>query len=123
MLVAAHYGNPTREQRVLAAGSGLVDLRNLDVVTVTGHGGLAWLEVMSSQVVKDLQPGESKEILFLDPTGRVEFAAALAVTAPPAGPDAGDLTGAGQATKTPEPVIWLIVDAGQGPKLANFLSV
>ena len=34
--IAAHYGDPLREQRLLAEGAGLVDRSDRDVVTVPG---------------------------------------------------------------------------------------
>ncbi len=75
--VAAHYGDPVREQRLLTAGRAVVDLSHLGVVTVTGSDRLSWLDTLSSQRVRGLAPGESAELLLLDVHGRVEHAAAL----------------------------------------------
>lgn len=75
--VAAHYGDPAREQRLLAAGRAVVDLSHLGVVTVTGSDRLSWLDTLSSQRVRSLAPGESAELLLLDIHGRVEHSAAL----------------------------------------------
>ncbi|PPF88538.1 folate-binding protein YgfZ [Subtercola sp. Z020] len=71
--VAAHYGNPLREQRMLAAGA-LVDLSQRGVISVTGPDRLSWLDSVTSQALKRLSPGESAETLLLDPAGRVEHA-------------------------------------------------
>ncbi|MBO0984927.1 folate-binding protein YgfZ [Rathayibacter sp. SD072] len=70
--VAAHYGEPFREQRALAAGTALVDLSGRGVVTVTGPDRLTWLDSLTSQALRGLQPGDSAETLLLDPTGRIE---------------------------------------------------
>ncbi|KQQ10367.1 YgfZ/GcvT domain-containing protein [Rathayibacter sp. Leaf296] len=70
--VAAHYGEPFREQRALAAGAALVDLSGRGVVTVTGPDRLTWLDSLTSQALRGLAPGDSAETLLLDPTGRIE---------------------------------------------------
>ncbi|SED51246.1 YgfZ/GcvT domain-containing protein [Ruania alba] len=74
--VAAHYGHPVTEQRALERGIGVVDLP-LVAVTVTGPDRLTWLNTLSSQVITDLVPGGSTELLLLDPNGRIEHAAAV----------------------------------------------
>lgn len=75
--VALHYGNPVAEQRALVAGRGIVDLSQLGVVTVAGPDRISWLNTLSSQLLLELQPGQSSELLLLDPNGRIEHAAAL----------------------------------------------
>ena len=63
--VAAHYGEPLREQRALAAGTAVVDLSHRGVVTVTGPDRLSWLNTLSSQQGAALKPGEASELLLL----------------------------------------------------------
>ncbi|UFU05920.1 CAF17-like 4Fe-4S cluster assembly/insertion protein YgfZ [Ruania halotolerans] len=75
--VAAHYGHPVAEQRALERGIGVVDLSHLGVVTVSGPDRLSWLNTLSSQVLTELAPGASTELLLLDPNGRIEHAAAV----------------------------------------------
>ncbi|PPG23232.1 folate-binding protein [Rathayibacter toxicus] len=70
--VAAHYGDPFREQRSLASGAALVDLSSRGVVAVTGPDRLTWLDSLTSQALADLAPGECVETLLLDPQGRIE---------------------------------------------------
>ncbi|WP_323742846.1 MULTISPECIES: folate-binding protein [unclassified Rathayibacter] len=70
--VPAHYGEPFREQRALAAGTAIVDLSGRGVVTVTGPDRLTWLDSLTSQSLARLAPGASAETLLLDPTGRIE---------------------------------------------------
>ncbi|MFD5276529.1 YgfZ/GcvT domain-containing protein [Pseudarthrobacter sp. NPDC058362] len=99
--VAAHYGEPLREQRALAAGTAVVDLSNRGVVTVTGPDRLSWLNTLSSQQVAALKPGESSELLLLSVQGRIEFDARVI--------DDGGTT-------------WLIVEATEAGPLAEFLN-
>ncbi|MEV5243045.1 folate-binding protein [Streptomyces cinnamoneus] len=70
--VAAHYGDPFREQRALAKGSGFVDLSHRGVVTVTGPGRLAWLHLLLTQHVSQLPPHQATQALILSPHGHVE---------------------------------------------------
>jgi tRNA-modifying protein YgfZ len=98
---AAHYGNPTKEQRDLEAGSAVVDLSTRAVVTVSGPDRLSWLTTLSSQQVADLRPGECSELLLLDIAGRIEHAPAII--------DDGETT-------------WLITEASRGAGLAQWLE-
>jgi tRNA-modifying protein YgfZ len=72
--VAAHYGDPLREQRRLVAGTGVVDLSHRDVVRVSGPDRLTWLHQLTTQHMERLQPGEAMSALILDAQGRVEHA-------------------------------------------------
>ncbi|MCU1403679.1 MAG: aminomethyltransferase [Microbacteriaceae bacterium] len=75
--VAAHYGNPLGEQRLLADGQAIVDLSHRAVLSVTGPDRLTWIDSITSQRVARLAPGESSETLQLDTNGRLEFAVRL----------------------------------------------
>jgi len=68
-----HYGNPLGEQRALAEGHAVVDLSDRAVLTVIGEDRLSWIDSLTSQSVRGLQPGESAETLLLDPAGRLEY--------------------------------------------------
>ncbi|NYF97951.1 YgfZ/GcvT domain-containing protein [Janibacter cremeus] len=72
--VAAHYGDPMREQRLLAEGLAVVDLSHRGVVTVSGPDRLSWLHTLTSQQLTDLPPRTSAESLVLTPKGHVEHA-------------------------------------------------
>ncbi len=72
--VASHYGDPAREQRLLAEGLATVDLSHREVVTITGADRLSWLHSMTSQHLLGLGPRESRESLVLSPKGHVEHA-------------------------------------------------
>ena len=99
--VAAHYGDPSREQRLLAEGMAAVDLSNRGVVTVTGPDRLSWLHSMTTQQLTGLQPRESRESLVLSPKGHVEHALHLV--------DDGETT-------------WITVEPGSAPALVAWLT-
>jgi folate-binding protein YgfZ len=67
-----HYGDPLREQRVLATRAGVVDRSHRDVLTVTGPDRLGWLHSICSQHVSGLTDGDATEALVLSPHGHVE---------------------------------------------------
>lgn len=68
----AHYGVFVAEQRPLAAGRAVVDQGHLGVLRLDGSDRLDWLDSLTSQRVRDLEPGRSAETLLLDVQGRVE---------------------------------------------------
>ena len=99
--VAAHYGNPSAEQRALAAGDAIVDLSHHGVITVTGPDRLNWLDSISSQRLKGMTSGDSVETLLLGSTGRIEHAIRAL--------DDGEC-------------LWLLVDAGEATSLYEWLN-
>jgi len=70
--VAAHYGDPLREQRVMSERPVLVDRSNRGVVKVTGPDRLSWLHSLTSQALERLAPGSTHEALVLSPQGHLE---------------------------------------------------
>jgi folate-binding protein YgfZ len=71
--VAAHYGDPFREQRLaVESGRGLVDRSNRDVIRVDGADRLTWLHSLTSQHLSALPPDTPVEALVLSPHGHVE---------------------------------------------------
>ncbi|MDP3712980.1 MAG: folate-binding protein [Mycobacteriales bacterium] len=70
--VAAHYGDPYREQRQLAAGVAVVDRSHRPVVRISGPDRLTWLHSLTSQHVEHLQPDVWTQALVLSPQGHVE---------------------------------------------------
>lgn len=72
--VAAHYGDPMREQRLLVEGLACVDLSHRGVVTVTGPDRLSWLHSLTTQHLTDLPAGGCAETLVLSPKGHIEHA-------------------------------------------------
>ena len=75
--VAAHYGDPFREQRALDGAAGLVDRSNRGVLKITGKDRLSWLHSLTTQHLDGLTAGQSAEALVLSPTGHVEHHLAL----------------------------------------------
>lgn len=72
--VAAHYGDPNREQRLLEESLACVDLSHRGVVTVSGVDRLTWLHSLTTQHLTSLEPRRSVETLILSPKGHVEHA-------------------------------------------------
>jgi folate-binding protein YgfZ len=99
--VAAHYGDPLREQRLLAEGAGLVDRSDRDVLAIPGADRLSWLHSLTSQHLERLADGTGTEALVLSPHGHVEHHLVLA-----------DLAG----------TTWADVEPGTGAELLAFLE-
>ncbi|MGH8894172.1 MAG: YgfZ/GcvT domain-containing protein [Actinomycetes bacterium] len=75
--VAAHYGDPFREQRLLADGVAAADLSHRPVLRVSGPDRLPWLHSLTTQQLEHLAPGVATEALVLSPHGHVEHELAL----------------------------------------------
>ena len=99
--VAAHYGDPLREQRLLAEGAGLVDRSDRDVVAVPGADRLTWLHSLTSQHLERLGDASGSEALVLSPNGHVEHHLVIA--------DLGGTT-------------WADVEPAAGAPLVEFLQ-
>jgi tRNA-modifying protein YgfZ len=67
-----HYGDPMREQRLLEAGEGVVDLSHRGVITVSGTDRLSWLHSLTTQYLEGLEPGRGVTTLVLSPHGHIE---------------------------------------------------
>lgn len=96
-----HFGEPTKEQRALEAGTAWADLSHLNIVAVSGADRLQWLHDLTTQFVSDLQPGVWMPSLILDAQGHVEFQFNLV--------DDGTTT-------------YLVVDPGYVEKLVEYLT-
>jgi folate-binding protein YgfZ len=72
--VAAHYGDPFREQKALLAGEGFVDLSHRGVVRISGVDRLGWLHSLTTQDVERLEPDRWVTTLVLSPQGHIEHA-------------------------------------------------
>ncbi|MGL5829663.1 MAG: folate-binding protein, partial [Angustibacter sp.] len=70
--IAAHYGDPMREQRLLVEGLAIVDQSHRGVLTIAGPDRLSWLNSLTTAKILDLAPGESAETLILSPKGHIE---------------------------------------------------
>lgn len=108
-----HFGNPLREQALLAQGQAWAWLSR-DVVEVSGADRLSYLTTISSQVLTDLEnDGQSRQVLFLDANGHILYAA-LAV--------AGLVPAPAEQLAPGEQSVLLLVDAGCGEGLAQLLN-
>ncbi len=76
--VAAHYGDPMREQRQLDTEVGLVDRSHRGVVAVPGAERISWLHTLTTQHLAELGPWQGTELLVLSPHGHVEQHAMVA---------------------------------------------
>ncbi|MFY1696240.1 YgfZ/GcvT domain-containing protein [Solwaraspora sp. WMMA2101] len=76
--VAAHYGDPMREQRRLDTEVGLVDRSNRGVLAVPGAERIGWLHTLTTQHLATLRAGQGTELLVLSPHGHVEQHAMVA---------------------------------------------
>lgn len=99
--IALHYSDPSGEQWALEEGRGLVDRADLGVIAVCGTDRHSWLTSITSQIITGMGPGDSKELLVLDPQGHIEHAAAVM--------DDGETT-------------WLICEGHDTEGLAAFLD-
>jgi tRNA-modifying protein YgfZ len=99
--VAVHYGDPLREQRLLAEGAALVDRSDRDVVAIPGADRLTWLHSLTSQHLDRLGDASGSEALVLSPNGHVEHHLVLA--------DLGGTT-------------WADTEPGAGAALVDFLQ-
>jgi folate-binding protein YgfZ len=99
--VAAHYGDPMREQRTLATEVGVVDRSHRGVLAVPGEERLSWLHNLTTQHLSGLRAGQGTETLVLSPHGHVEQHAVVA--------EDGTTT-------------WLDVEPGRTAELLTFLE-
>jgi tRNA-modifying protein YgfZ len=132
--IAAHYGDPLREQRTLAEGAGLVDRSDRDVLVVPGVDRLSWLHSITSQHLDRLADGTGTEALVLSPHGHVEHHLVLAELAGTTWVDVEPGTGAALLEFFQKMRFMLRVDpqlvSGEwavlslvGPKASEFLAV
>jgi tRNA-modifying protein YgfZ len=99
--VAAHYGDPMREQRMIEESAGIVDRSDRGVLRVTGPDRLSWLHSLTTQQLEGLAAGAAAQALVLSPNGHVEHHLTL--------------TDDGTAT-------WVHVEPGTAAALAEFLE-
>lgn len=96
-----HFGEPSKEQRALQAGTAWADLSHLEVIAVSGDDRLKWLHDLTTQFLKDLVVNLWKSAMILDPQGHIEYQFNLV--------DDGLTT-------------WLVVDPGYSEALYTYLT-
>jgi folate-binding protein YgfZ len=99
--VAAHYGDPLREQRTLTESVGVVDRSHRGVIAVPGADRLSWLHSLTTQHLEALPAWRGTEALVLSPHGHIEHHLVIA--------DDGQTT-------------WLDVEPGTASELLAFLD-
>lgn len=100
--VAAHYGEPIREQRRLDHDrDGWVDLSHRGVIRVSGPDRLSWLHSLTTQDLEGLPADTATTALILSPHGHVEHAMY--------GVDDGS-------------AFWAHVEPGSAPQAVEFLT-
>ena len=67
-----HFGEVAKEQRALAEGRAWANLSHRSVIAIKGADRLMWLHSLTTQFLEDLQPGQWREALILDPQGHIE---------------------------------------------------
>ena len=70
--VAAHYGDPMREQRATEESAGVVDRSGRGVLRITGPDRLSWLHSLTTQQLDGLAAGAAAQALILSPNGHIE---------------------------------------------------
>ena len=99
--VAAHYGDPVREQRAMTRDAGLVDRSHRGVVRISGPDRLSWLHSLTTQHLEAMPSGTTARALILSPNGHVQHELTL--------------TDDGTAT-------WIHVEPGTAAALVEFLE-
>jgi tRNA-modifying protein YgfZ len=99
--VAAHYGDPMREQRAAEESAALVDRSSRGVLRITGQDRLGWLHSLTTQHLEGLAAGVAVQALILSPNGHIEHHLTLA--------DDGT-------------AVWVHVEPGTAGALAEFLD-
>jgi folate-binding protein YgfZ len=95
--VAAHFGDPLREQRLTEA---VVDRSHRGVLRLTGPQRLSFLHNLASQHLLELSDGQATQALILSPHGHIEHHLWVSSF---------------------EDAIYLDVDPGYGDRLRDFL--
>ena len=66
-----HFGEPNKEQRILAAGDAWADLSHRGVISVGGPDRLSWLHSITTQDLEKLPAGLWVSALILDAQGHI----------------------------------------------------
>ena len=70
--VAAHYGDPLREQRQMTRAVAVIDRSDRGLVIVRGADRLSWLHSLTTQHLEQMPESTAIEGLILSPHGHVE---------------------------------------------------
>lgn len=67
-----HFGEPSKEQRVLEEGLAWADLSHHEIISISGEDRLTWLHSLSTQFLENLTANTWISALILDPQGHIE---------------------------------------------------
>ena len=67
-----HFGEPSKEQRVLEEGLAWADLSHHEVISISGEDRLTWLHSLTTQFLENLPVNTWVSALILDPQGHIE---------------------------------------------------
>jgi folate-binding protein YgfZ len=67
-----HFGEPSKEQRMLHEGLAWADLSHFEIITITGEDRLTWLHSLTTQYLENLPTDKWMQVLILDPKGHIE---------------------------------------------------
>jgi glycine cleavage system aminomethyltransferase T len=70
-LLPAHFGDPVAEYDAVRNGVGILDLCQRNLLRVTGHDRVAFINGRLSNDVSALAPGRGLHAAFLDPNGKI----------------------------------------------------
>jgi len=67
-----HFGEPSKEQRVLDEGLAWADLSHHQIIAISGVDRLTWLHSLTTQFLENLPANTWVSALILDPQGHIE---------------------------------------------------
>lgn len=67
-----HFGEPSKEQRVLEEGLAWADLSHHEIISISGEDRLTWLHSLTTQFLENLTANTWISALILDPQGHIE---------------------------------------------------
>ncbi|HEY3293312.1 MAG TPA: folate-binding protein [Candidatus Nanopelagicaceae bacterium] len=67
-----HFGEPSKEQRVLDEGLAWADLSHHEIIAISGADRLTWLHSLTTQFLENLPAHQWVSSLILDPQGHIE---------------------------------------------------
>ena len=67
-----HFGEPSKEQRILDEGLAWADLSHHEIISISGQDRLTWLHSLTTQFLENLTDNRWISVLILDPQGHIE---------------------------------------------------
>jgi len=67
-----HFGEPSKEQRILEEGLAWADVSHHEIISIAGEDRLTWLHSLTTQFLENLPAKTWVSALILDPQGHIE---------------------------------------------------